>query len=92
MTLNAPIGRLDVTQNVAFTATAGTSNPVGAQTRKLRIVCTAAAFVRIGSGAATVADVYFPPNVPEYVICNPGQTVSAIQSVGAGSLSLTEVV
>jgi hypothetical protein len=92
MTVNTAIGRFDTHQSVAFTGTAGTTSAVGAQTRKLRIVVTAAAYVRVGAGAATTADVYFPVSVAgEYVICNPGQTVSAIQAVGAGVLHVTEV-
>jgi hypothetical protein len=93
MTVNAQIGRLDTHQSVAFTATAGTTSPVGNQCRKIRIVVTSAAFVRVGSGAATIADPYMPAGVaPEYVLCTPGQSVSAIQVAAAGVLHVTEVI
>jgi len=92
VTVNAAIGRFDTHQSAAFTGTAGTISAVGTQTRKLRVIVTSAAFVRIGSGAATVADPYFAPNVPEYCLCSPGQTVSAIQVAAAGTLHVTEIV
>ncbi len=44
----APLGRLGVSQSVAYTATAGTvANPFGAQTVKVRVVSTTDARIRI---------------------------------------------
>jgi hypothetical protein len=91
MTMQFQIGRLDTHQSVAFTGTAGTVSAFGGQTRKIRVVVTAAAFVKVGSVAATAADVYMPAELPEYFLCSPGQTVSAIQAVGAGVLHVTEM-
>jgi hypothetical protein len=94
MTTQNSLGRLDTHQSVAFAGTAGTiANPVGTQCRKIRVVVTSAAYVRISnSPPATAADVYFPANWPETVIVNPGQSVSAIQVAAAGFLHVTEIV
>jgi hypothetical protein len=89
-----PIGRLDTHQSASYTGTAGTiANPVGGQTRKVRVVVTSAAFVKIGSNpTATTADVYMPANLPEYFIVSSGQSVSAIQVSSNGVLHVTEIV
>jgi hypothetical protein len=94
MTTQNSLGRLDTHQSVAFSATAGTiANPIGQQCRKVRVVVTAAAFVKVGnSPPATAADVYFPANWPETVIVNPGQSVSAVQVTAAGTLHVTEII
>lgn len=93
MTIQNAIGRLDTHQSIAFTGTAGTlANPIGPQCRKVRVVVTAAAYVRISNSApATVADPYMPANVPEYFILSPGQSVSAIQVTAGGVLHVTEM-
>lgn len=94
MAIQNAIGRLDTHQSVAFTGTAGTlANPLGAQCRKVRVVVTSAAFVRISnSPPATAADPYMPAGVSEYFVCSPGESVSAIQVAAAGVLHVTEIV
>lgn len=86
-------GRLSTHQSVAFTGTAGTiSNAVGAQTYKVRVIVTSAAYIKIdGSPTATSSDVYLPADSAEYFSINPGQKVSAIQVSAGGSLHVTEV-
>lgn len=86
-------GRLSTTQNVAYTASAGTiSNAVGAQTYKVRVVATTAAFITIGnSPTATTSDTYMPAGIPEYFTITPGQKVSAIRASADGTLYVTEI-
>jgi hypothetical protein len=87
------VGRLGTHQSVAYTGTAGTiTNAVGAQTYKVRVVCTTAAYVLIGnSPTATSAAVYVPADTPEYFTITPGQKVSAIQVSSGGTLHVTEI-
>lgn len=94
MAIQNAIGRLGTHQSVAFSGTAGTiTNPIGAGVYKVRVVVTAAAFIRIGNAPpATASDTYLPANLPEYFICSPGEIVSAIQVSGAGTLDVTEIV
>lgn len=86
-------GRLSTHQSKAYTGTAGTiDNVVGSQTRKVRVVVTSAAYVKVGdSPTATTSDVYMPADAPEYFTCTPGQKVSAIQVSAAGTLHVTEI-
>lgn len=87
-------GRLGTHQSAAYTTTANTiTNAVGAQTYKVRIVCTTDAFVKVGDApTATTSDPLFPANAVEYVTITPGQKVSAIRSAADGSVHVTEVV
>lgn len=79
-------------QSVAYTGTAGTiANAVGANTRVVRVVCTSAAYIKIGAApTAAATDVYVPANTPEYFGIQPGQKVSAIQVSAGGTLHVTE--
>lgn len=87
------VGRLSTHQSAAYTTAAGTvTNAIGAQTYKVRIVCTSDAFVKVGDApTATTSDPLFPANSVEYVTITPGQKVSAIQSSAGGTLHVTEV-
>lgn len=87
-------GRLSTHQSAAYTTTAGTiTNAVGAQTYKVRIVCTTDAFVKVGDApTATTSDPLFPASSVEYVTITPGQKISAVQSVAGGTVHVTEVV
>lgn len=87
-------GRLSTHQSVAYTATAGTiANAVGAQTYRIRIVCTTDAFVKVGDApTATTSDPLLPANSVEYLTITPGQKVSAVQSTAGGTLHVTEVI
>ena len=86
--------RLDGTQSVAYAGTAGTiANAVGAQTYKVRVLVTTAAYIKIdNSPTATTADAYLPAGIPEYFTITPGQKVSAVQVASGGNLYVTEVV
>lgn len=86
--------KLGTVQKVVYTGTAGTiTNPVGSTCLKVRVVCTSAAYILIGSGtAATANDVYVPADTPEYFSITPGQKVSAIQVSAGGTLHVCEVV
>ena len=87
-------GRLSTHQSAAYTTTAGTiTNAVGAQTYKVRIVCTTDAFVKVGDApTATTSDPLFPASSVEYVTITPGQKISAVQSIAGGTVHVTEVV
>jgi len=75
------------TQNVGYTGTAGTiSNAVG--TSLARVYCTTDAFVAVGE-TATSASMPVAAGVPEYVACDPNDTISAIQQTGGGTLYVT---
>jgi hypothetical protein len=84
--------RWGATQNVGYSATAGTiSNGIGSGAYKVRLICTTAAFVRVGDNpTATASDVYVAAGIPEYVTITPGQKVSAVQVASAGTLYVTE--
>ena len=87
------IGRLSVHQSAAYSTTAGTiTNAVGAQTYKVRIVCTTDAFVKVGDApTAAASDPLFPAGSVEYVTITPGQKVSALRSSVDGTLHVTEI-
>jgi hypothetical protein len=78
-------------QSVAYSGTAGTvTNAL--KSRVVRVVCTTAAYVKVGdSPTATAADVYVPAECPEYFRCEPGHKVSAIQVAANGTLHVTEM-
>lgn len=86
-------GRLETTQKVAYTGTAGTiTNAVSSGIVKVRVVATSAAYIAIGTNpTATANDVYLPADAPEYFTCTQGQKVSAVQVASAGTLHVTEV-
>jgi hypothetical protein len=82
------IGRLDKTQAIPFTATPASSAAISSQIYKLRLVSTTACFFTIGAATA----VYLPANLPEYVICTPGQLITGIvQATAAGTLYISEI-
>lgn len=94
--------RPGVTQTVAYTGTSATSaNPFGAQTYCLRLSANSACHFKIveaAGGAAAATDTFLPANVVDYVIVNPGQKISVIQSptgglvtATAGTLNITEM-
>lgn len=87
------IHRLGTSQAaVAYTGTAGNSAAVGAQTRKVRVVVTSHAHIKIGPAAvATTSDAFLPAHLPEDFICSPGERVSAVQVAAGGNLHVTEL-
>jgi hypothetical protein len=86
-----PASRLGTTQTVAFDASVGVANSFGPETYQLRLVADSACCYRIGDGAqtATTADVFLPANVIDYVIVNPGQSISAIKAASNGLVTAT---
>jgi hypothetical protein len=85
-------GYLGTHQVKAFTTTAAIDNAIGAGTWKVRVVVTAAAYIKIGvSPTATTSDVYMPADSPEYFSIRPGEKVAAVQVSGGGNLHVTEV-
>ncbi len=86
-------GRLGTHQSVAYTGTAGTiTNAVSLGVKKIRVVCTSAAYVKVGvSPTATTSDVYVPADSIEYFTTASGEKVSAVQVSAGGTLHVTEV-
>jgi hypothetical protein len=86
------VARLGSPQNIAFSATPGTSAPFGTETYRVRVMVTSAAYVVIANGTvATNADTMLAANFPETFICSPGMTVSALEVSASGVLSVTEL-
>lgn len=86
-------GRFGTHQSAAYTGTAGTTtNAVSAGVKKVRIICTSAAYVKVGvAPTATTSDVYFAADALEYVTVAPGEKVSAVQVSAGGTLHVTEI-
>lgn len=87
-------GRLDTVQKVAYTGTAGTSSAIGPQCRRVRILVTTDAYIKISKAgtAATTSDTYVPGLAVEYFTVTPGESVSAVQVASNGNLFVTEIV
>ena len=85
--------RQGITQSVAYTASSATStNPFGTQTYLLRVVSNSACHYKVveaAGGAAAATDSFLPANWIEYLIVNPGQKISAIQSPTGGLVTGT---
>jgi hypothetical protein len=92
MYIGAPF-KPGISQSVAYTDTAGTiTNAISAQVQVVRVWCSTAAYIAIGSApTATASDIPVPANTPEYFIVPPGSKVSAIQSADGGNLHVTEM-
>lgn len=86
-------GRLSTHQSVSYGTAAGTiTNGVGAQTYKVRVVATTAAYVTIAKApTATTSHVYIPAAAVEYFTITPGEKVSAIRVADDGVLHVTEI-
>lgn len=87
------IGRIGVTQTVAYDATVPITNPFGAQTYQLRLVSNSACHFHVyetgGTAAATVADPFLPANWETIITVTPGQKISAIKAATAGLITAT---
>lgn len=85
--------RQGATQAVAYTGTSATvPNPFGTQTYLIRIAANSACHYKVveaAGGAATAADSFLPASWVEYLIVNPGQKISAIQSPTGGLVTGT---
>ncbi len=78
-------------QTTTYTGTAGTVSGWMAGPERVLVVCTTAAYVRVGEGVtATTADLYIPAYTPYVIGVPPGTsstwTVSAIQVASGGSV------
>lgn len=86
-------GRFGVTQNVAYTGTAGTvANGATTGVTKLRLLVTTDAFVTTdGTTPSSSNGTYIPALLPEYVTVSYGQKPSAVQVSAGGTLYVTEI-
>jgi hypothetical protein len=80
---------------VAVSATSAQTNAFGANTWEIRVVCTVACHLNIGTDptAAATDDNGFalPANVVEYFHVSPGQKLAVIRDASDGVLSLAEM-
>ena len=80
-------GRPGKTQVIPFTAAPVSSQAIGSQTRRVRLVATTAALVTIGNAVG----MYLPANFPELFDTTPGQSVTVTEVSAAGNLAITEL-
>lgn len=84
--------RLGAAQEVATGAASATSAAFAGDTQMIRVVCTAACRIKIGSApVAAAADPLLPANTVEYIAVSGGEQIAAIQEAAAGKLSITEI-
>lgn len=87
------IGRIGITQTVAYDATVAITNPFGAQTYQIRLVSNSACHFHVyetgGTATATVADPFLPANWETIITVTPGQKISAIKAATAGLITAT---
>lgn len=93
MSYKQPSSRPGITQNVAYTGTAGTiSDGISDGVFQVRVNCSTAAYIAFGAApTATTNDIYIAAGTPEYFTVSPGQKVSAVQASSGGTLSVTEM-
>jgi hypothetical protein len=88
---NAIDFKTPVGTTLSFSAPSGGSDNAR-NTYLLRVLCTTAAFIRVGiSPTAVAADFPVAANVPENIPCYPGDKVSAIQVASGGNLYVHEL-
>jgi hypothetical protein len=87
-------GRIGLSQNVAYTTTAGVTTAIGGQTYKVRVAVTADAFVTTDGTTPSATNGAYVPAIPyvEYFTTTPGQQISAVQVVTSGTLYITEII
>jgi hypothetical protein len=86
-------GRIGPSGNAAYTGTAGSYGPVGAETWKVRVLVTTDAFVTTdGSTPSSTAGAYVVASSPEYFTVTAGQTVKAVKVSSDGTLYVSEIV
>jgi len=81
------------TQTVAFLITSvASTNAVGAQTKRVRLVATTDCHIAFGvSPTATTSDMYLAADREEIFKIKPGQKVAAIRNTADGTLYVTEM-
>ena len=91
MSVQSAIGRIGITQTIAYDSTTAITNPFDTQTRAIRLVSNSACNFRIGDGAqtATAADPFLPANWETVVVVNPGQRISALKAATGGLVTAT---
>jgi hypothetical protein len=93
MTIQAAIGRLGVTQTVAFDTTTAVTNAFAPGTYAVRLVANSACNFRIydstGSATATTADPFLPANWETVITVSPGQKISALKAATNGLVTTT---
>lgn len=88
-----PASRLGTVQVLQDTGSqsAITTGAFGSATQQVRICSPKAGYYRVDASNAVIGDSFLPPNWPEYVTCNPGQTLSWISSsTSTGTITVTE--
>lgn len=81
------------TEVVAYTGTAGNGTAIGVGVKAVDVVCTTAAFIKIGKTAvATVNDIPAAAGIHHVFAVQEGDRVSAIQSAAGGNAHITSLV
>jgi uncharacterized Zn-binding protein involved in type VI secretion len=93
MTIQCSVGRLGITQTVAFDTTTPVTNAFAAGTYAVRLVANAACNFRIydstASATATAADPFLPANWETIITVSPGQKISALKAATNGLVTAT---
>jgi hypothetical protein len=83
--------RIGPSGNAAYTGTAGTYGPIGAEIYKVRVLVTTDAWVTTdGATPSSTSGAYVVASSPEYFTTTPGQSVKAVQVSSGGTLYVTE--
>ena len=81
------------TEVVAYTGTAGNGVAIGVGVKAVNVVCTTAAYIKIGKTAvATVNDIPVEAAKHYTFAVYEGDRVSAIQSAAGGNVHITSLV
>ena len=93
MAVQSSIGRLGVTQTIAFDSTTPITNAFGSETYWIRLVSNSACNFRVydstGTATATTADPFLPANWETIVAVAPGQKISALKAATNGLVTTT---
>ena len=82
---------LSTNQSVSYTATAGTSSAVGAQTYAVLLHATTDAYVTFDGTATATNSVFLKANEPYTFLIHPSETVSVVQVASGGTLYVSEL-
>lgn len=85
-----------LSQTVAYTGTAGTiANALPSNCNVVRVIATSDCFIEItvkGTAAVANTGMYLSAGMPEYLECDAGAKVSAVQVSEAGSIYVTPII
>ena len=92
MAYRGTVWRLGSNQQVAATTSATqTTNAFGAGTHIVRVSSTVGARIAIAKDPTAVSTgPYIKAGEPEYLVCNPGEKLSAIRVATSGVVTVTE--